>query len=400
APEPEAEPEPAPEQEPAAPAPPPEIRVDRIQVTGGTVRVRDTSVQPVFDQHFPKVALDVRGVTLPGPAIESLDVDVRMRGTAYVKAKGRVSPTDGTLDVEVHRLALPPANGYVSKAGLQVEQGWLSVDSDMRAKGKHWTVENDVTLHDFHVDKANSTGFADKLPMSMDMALALLRDPSGDISLPVHLEFDEGETEVDIAEIISAALSQALVGAATIPLKAVGMFFGGGEDEGGFSAEPIPAIPGEDRGTEAGRERAGALIDFLIQKPDLALVIIGTSGEAERDAVAERILRERAVAGEGLPEIEDGAALLARGRIQRALKRRAEGKPGELSEEDEALLQRYVAATPVPEARYDALARARAERTRAYMLQVQEFPPQRIRVSDERRVNDPGVVFEFEAIEP
>ena len=53
-----------------------------------------------------------------------------------------------------------------------------------------------------------------------------------------------------------------------------------------------------------------------------------------------------------------------------------------------------------PEARYDALARARAERTRAYMLEVQEFPPQRIRVSDERRVNDPGVVFEFEAIEP
>jgi hypothetical protein len=178
------------------------------------------------------------------------------------------------------------------------------------------------------------------------------------------------------------------------------MFFGGSEGEEGFSAEPIPAIPGEDRGTEAGRERAGTLIDFLIQKPELALVIIGTSGPAERDAVAERILRERAVAGEGLPEIEDGAGLLARGRIQRALKRRAEGRPGELSEDDEAFLRRYVAATPVPEARYDALARARAVRTRDYMLQVQEFPPERIRVSDERRENDPGVVFEFQAIEP
>jgi hypothetical protein len=34
------------------------------------------------------------------------------------------------------------------------------------------------------------------------------------------------------------------------------------------------------------------------------------------------------------------------------------------------------------------------------MIENQEFPPKRIRVSDERRENDPGVVFEFEAIEP
>ena len=304
-----------------------------------------------------------------------------MRGTAYIKAKGHANPSVGKLDLDIHRLALPPANGYVSKAGLAVDQGWLSVDSDMRAKGRHWTVENDVTLHDFHVDKANSTSFAEKLPMSLDMALAVLRDPSGEISLPVHLEFDEGETDINVGEIISAALSQALVGAATLPLKAVGMFFGGSEGEAGFSAEPIPAIPGEDRGAETGRERAGALVDFLIQKP-------------------ERILRERAVAGDGLPKLEDGGGLLARGRIQRALKHRAEGKSGELSQKDEALLQRYVAATPVPEARYDALARARAVRTRNFMLQVQEFPANRIRVSGERRVNDPGVVFEFEAIEP
>jgi hypothetical protein len=34
------------------------------------------------------------------------------------------------------------------------------------------------------------------------------------------------------------------------------------------------------------------------------------------------------------------------------------------------------------------------------MLENQEFPAKRIRVSDERRENIPGVVFEFEAIEP
>jgi hypothetical protein len=400
APEPEAEPEPAPQQEPAAPAPPPEIRVDRIQVTGGTVRFRDTSVQPVFDQHFPKLALDVRGVTLPGPAIENLDLELRMRGTAYIKAKGHVNPSVGKLDLDIHRLALPPANGYVSKAGLEVDQGWLSVDTDMRAKGKHWKVDSDVTLHDFHVDKAKSGSFAEKLPMSLDMALAVLRSPDGDIALPVPLEFDEGELEVEIGEIISAALSQALVGAATIPLKAVGMFFSGGEGKGGFSAEPIQAVPGETFAAEGGRERAGMLLDFMIQKPELAVVIIGTSGPAERDAVAERILRERVVAGDGLPKIEDGAGLIDRTRIQRALKHRAEGKEGKLSEKDEALLQRYVEATPVPEARYDQLARARAQRTKTFMLENQEFPAKRIRVSDERRENIPGVVFEFEAIEP
>jgi hypothetical protein len=374
--------------------------VDRILVTEGTVHYRDTALKPVFDQHFPKVALDVRGVSLPGPAIEKLDLELRMRGTAYIKAEGHANPSTGKLDLDIHRLPLPPANGYVSKAGLAVDQGWLSVDTDMRAKGKHWTVDSDVTLHDFRVDKANSTSFDEKLPMSLDMALAVLRSPNGDISLPVPLEFNEGEANVNIGEIISAALSQALVGAATIPLKAVGMFFSGDENEGGFSAEPIPAIPGEDRGTEAGRERAGALLDFMIQKPELAVVIIGTSGPAERDAVAERILRERVMAGDGLPEIEDGAGLLTRTRIQRALKHRAEGKDGKLSEDDEALLQRYVEATPVPEERYDQLARARAARTKAYMLEVQEFPANRIRVSEQRRENAPGVVFEFEAIEP
>ena len=77
----------------------------------------------------------------------------------------------------------------------------------------------------------------------------------------------------------------------------------------------------------------------------------------------------------------------------------AEGEAGELDPEDEAMLQRYVAAVPVPDERLAALANARAEAVREIATRDFGVAPEKLEIGEPAPTGDPGVVLELAAAE-
>ncbi len=377
--------------------PPPEILVDRVEIENGQVDFHDGNVQPAFDAQVARFRAVIDGIDAGAPSARKIDLDILLGDGTTLKGDGHLGATDGDLKLLIKRLRLPQVNPYANAAGIAVENGALTVKTDISAKGTHWKVDSDVTLHDLRLDPEGSKEFIDSLGMPLDLILSLLRDPTGDIDLPVALEFDEGKMETGVAGLIAGALRQALVGAATIPLKALGGVFGRG---GGFELEPIPSVPGVVAAADQTAERGLAMAGLLKERPELAILLTGRAGEEDHPFLQRAVLTEGVAEGGDLPELDEGAGLIGRQQIKSALKKRAKGGEGELSPENEAFLQRYFDASEVPDERYDRLARARADSIRGWLVDKQGVNPARVLVADEPKRGDPGIVLDLESLTP
>jgi hypothetical protein len=212
--------------------------------------------------------------------------------------------------------------------------------------------------------------------MPLSLVLALLRDPRGDIALPIPLQYGDAGATTELTTVIAGAITAAIKGAATSPLKAAGALLpkGGGAE---VSFDPIAFAPGGVDVPSEAEARVASTARLLGERPALGLTLRGSAGPADRDALAERILIERIAAGDGLPELSD-APFFARRRVQGVLAARARGEAEEPTAEDAPLLLRYIAATEVPAGRFTELARGRADSLRSQLESDYDIAPVRL----------------------
>ncbi|MGH7289044.1 MAG: DUF748 domain-containing protein, partial [Myxococcota bacterium] len=344
-------------------------------------RVRDLSV-------------DVAGVKLPERSFERL----RVRGIAPDRApfelRGSLPGATGTFTFKLERLPLTQFSPYAaSAADLRIPKGELSLDvkASLANAGAAGRVNSDIIVHQLSIAAGPSAISVAGMPL--DLALALLRDPQGDIQLPIPLEYGEQGASAGIGTILLGALEAALTGAVTSPIKAVGALLpSGGAAQ--ISFEPIPFAPGSAEPPADAAARLAPLASLLQQRPGLGLALLGSAGPEDRAQLAEQVLIERVAADRGLPEVAD-SGFFARRRVQTALEARGKGEAGALEAEDEALFARYLAATDVPEARYTELARRRGDALVQALAAGSGIDPSRLPVEASSPGGGPEVTLEL-----
>jgi hypothetical protein len=182
----------------------------------------------------------------------------------------------------------------------------------------------------------------------------------GNIDLAVPLTVDrQGNAQVDVVAVVRSALKQAIAGAVTSPLKMLGAAAGGSGAP--IAPQPVAFRLGRAEPTGAGAKNASRLAAFLAGRPAMgvSLSAAATPGDA-------RWLHEQALLGhwaeEGFFE-RSLAFVIERGprqRIRGYLEARADDRQPELSAEDAATLDAWLAEIPAPtEEALQALAAAR-----------------------------------------
>ncbi len=279
-------------------------------------------------------------------------------------------------------------------------KGNASVTTEIEMRGERYRIDNDIVLHQLDMAAGDSV-FADRFGLNLDLALALMRDLNGDITLPVDVRIVP-EARTRLGPLVLAALRQAVLGAITSPLKLVGAALDtvtGGDGQVELSPGRIEAAPGQAQLPESAQPQLRGWAELLSSRPALALAVAGEAGAADRDGLALRMLVERAGAGEALPDLED-SAFFARRRVWAALQARGRGEAGELEAEDAALLERYVAAVEVPSSRFEALAEERAEAARRALIEESGVDAARVIPAPPRGDGEPGVRIELRTAEP
>ena len=390
---------------PAVPArPAPSVTVASFTLARAGVALVDRTVKPWFVGELKPLDVDARGIRSDGPVIERFTVTAATPGKGKLDVAGSFRPEGGTVKVNGEQIALAPYNPYVTTMTPYSlgRASAVSVHTDVAFKPGSYDTKTAITLHKLAVNgAAGDTVFRQQFGIPLSMALALLRDPSGNIKLDVPVAVDASGTRVGLGTVVAGALRSAILGAVTSPLKAFGLFTGGG-DATALEPPPIPMDAGRAVVGPDAEKEIGQLAGFVAGRPGLGIELDAIVTPADVRWLREQDLRTELEQRKGVVNaLRVLSEIRARGRILDALAKRAEGKPGDLSADDAARLDGWLAERPaLPADRLVALARARTDTVATAFRERHGVPANRVTAADakgEAREGKPSVAVAFGA---
>jgi hypothetical protein len=291
------------------------VQLRELQIEAGRADFLDRTVEPTYWTALADIAATAGPITLPGPRVGDFRVTARQDEINPVRATGRADAGGWRLDAELEAVFLPTLNAYLAPLlGYKADSGILALTISGRVAADELRTHNRVTLRNLSFTQTGLDIIQRDTGVPLPIALALLKDPSGTIELVVPVSGDPGSRRFRLGSIIDQALSKAVLGALSSPLKLLGLLFGTKGPPRALAIDPIPFAPGSaalDPGAEA---RLTQIARILAAHIELTLV---AKPEVSPDDVA-------VVGLPGLPELADARAsaveqALVGGRIEPAL---------------------------------------------------------------------------------
>jgi hypothetical protein len=270
-------PESAPRSDASPQASPPALAVSvgKFAFDRAAFRFEDRTVKPAARGGISDFNGTITG--LSSEALGRADVDLRgmVDGVAPVAITGKLNPlgTPAFVDLKVDFRGIdlqPGAGPYVAKfVGRELARGNLNVSVTAKLNDRKIDTDNLIVLDQFFLGAKTDSPDATKMPVGL--ALALLRDVNGKISLPVPVKGSLDDPKFKVGRVVLGVFVNIITKAATSPFSLLGAAFGGGGDELGwqdFSAGAAAFDP-------VGLKKLETVAKALNGRPALSLDIVG-----------------------------------------------------------------------------------------------------------------------------
>jgi hypothetical protein len=359
------------------------LDIGLLRLRNGELVHIDRSLSPAFRVGLYRLDGDVRGLSSDPRRKADVNLTARLDQTSPFTVRGKIAPLaelpqmDLTIAMSGYDMnSLTPFTGQY--LGYAVESGQLAVDSRVAIDGSILDSESRIKAANFFL--GDSVPSDEALNAPIKLGLAVLRDRSGLIDLPVKANGDLNDPSVSVSGIILRAITNVMVKAATSPFSALASLAGGEE------LNQIEFVRGDDEPTEAGRTQMATLAQLLGERPSLLMNLSGSVQQEDRLALAALLLGQQLLAERwnGLDTaLDDGDFRRAvQSRYREQTGERAELLLGETVIEDRDQRDRIVVerafnslaqrdASALGDDRLSELAAARAQRSKAIL--VDEF---------------------------
>ena len=270
------------------------IRIGQIAINDGSANFADFSLTPNFATAIQQLNGQIGTIDSRQAKPASVDIKGKVDRYAPVTIKGSVNPFDpmAALDIATSfkRVELTNLTPYSGKfAGFRIRKGRLNLDLHYVIIKGQLKAENKVVVEQLQLgEKVDSS---DALDLPIRLAIALLKDSDGKISIELPVTGDLNNPQFSVMPIVWQTLRNLVVRAATAPFKFIGGLVAGGgsEDLGNVSFTP--------GSSELNKEAEGALNTLakaLKERPTLRLEIEGTAAASSDGPflAAQRLERE------------------------------------------------------------------------------------------------------------
>ena len=233
APAPASAPVPSPVAAATAASPSIDLSMALFQLSKGRIAFADRAVKPFYSGAISALDIELKGVRFPELAASNVRVDATVAPSGKIKVTGSMGPSGGTIYLKVDDMALSPFNPYATAySTYRIAHGSVTVATKASFAPGGYKADTSILLHQFDVSSAEGDSlFQQHFGIPLTVALALLRDMSGNITLDVPLEADQEGMRVGVGTIVAGALRSALVGTLTSPLKLIGMVLPGSKEQ-------------------------------------------------------------------------------------------------------------------------------------------------------------------------
>lgn len=372
--------------------PPLPVVIGAFHVYNGRADFADLTLKPShFAADIRDLSGDIRGLSSQENAKADVNLHGKIGDASPVSITGQINPfklkayTD--IAMQFRNVNLTTLSPYSSKfAGYRIEKGKLSMDLRYRLENGALNAENKFTFDHLVLGERVESPTATNLPVSL--AVALLKDADGKIDLSLPIGGDLTNPSVSVRSLLAGAATELIAKLVSSPftiLGNLGNLVGSEEKLDSVRFEPGAAALAEDE-----KRKLALIAKALQERPSLSLEIKGAASQVQDPpALAEReLLRqlksaklmETRWAGDRKAEAVELAAGDEdyRRLFTQFYRSRLPGSP-ELQdlksgaslagESFEAAKRRLLKDWPIDELELRALAQARSQNIRQYLVQ-------------------------------
>ncbi|MBF0504626.1 MAG: DUF748 domain-containing protein [Candidatus Omnitrophica bacterium] len=260
------------------PAPLPVVIIDSITLHHGQIRFTDKAIKPNFITTLGAMELLVTHITTD-PQTEA-----KVKFQAYLDDKGRIStetiikPLSMPLAMEtafsLNDYALEVLTPYVGKyTGRELRSGKMDLTLDYRISDNKLVASHKLLIQRFEF--GNNVDSKDALHLPFGLAVALLEDPQGKISIALPAAGDMSDPKFEYTHLIFQVIRNFFLNLVTKPFSFLGSMLGAsgqGTDELGY----VRFSPGRTDLSDSQKQKLRKLINGLKTRPKLHLEIDGS----------------------------------------------------------------------------------------------------------------------------
>ena len=179
----------------------------------------DASIEPAFETYMVLEQFNI------GP-IDTTAIDVR----THLLMEGRIGEfstlvatgelqlfaekKSGLLKASISSLELPPVSPYAKDAiGYRLESGQLNSYINLSIEQNKLKGNNKVLLANLNIapeDDEKIKQLATKISMPIELALSILKNKKGDVEIDMPIEGDLDDPQINVADIVTAAVAKAV----------------------------------------------------------------------------------------------------------------------------------------------------------------------------------------------
>ena len=270
------------------------IRIGEVSLKDGSANFADFSLRPNFATAVQQ--LNGRIGTLDSTSNKPAPVDISGKVDRYapVSIKGSLTPFDPmqSLDIatqfkQVELTTLTPYSGKF--AGYRIRKGRLNLDLHYRINDGKLNAENKVLVEQLQLGERVDSPDAVDLPIRL--AVALLKDTQGRISIELPLQGDLNDPQFSVMPIVWQTLRNLVLRTAQAPFKFIGSLVSGGAD---MDLSNVVFAPGSAELDAPAQKALDTLASALGERPALRLEIEGSSAQSSDGPLlaAQRLERE------------------------------------------------------------------------------------------------------------
>jgi outer membrane protein OmpA-like peptidoglycan-associated protein len=383
------------------------ISIDTVRVENGVLDFSDLFIKPKFAADAKNLRGRIEGLSSEASTRANVLLEGEVNKYAPVRISGQINPLTAEkyadLTMSFENFDLTSTSPYAGKfAGYTVEKGKLLLELNYKVSGNKFSGENRIVVKQLTLGERVDSPDATEMPVSL--AVALLKDPNGNIELNVPVKGDVDDPHFDFGKVIATTLKNTLTKLVSSPFTILGSLAGGG----GEDLNNIEFEFGSAKLSPQQVEKLDKLAVALSDRPALLLKIEGTAdkkkdGEAltEAELLAE-LKREKRYqlrrAGEPVPADAEKISLSSsdyRRYIKKLYLKRFKEEPENLlsaesntsgnnpsSIDSDAVVaaakQRLMESMAVDETELKALAQKRATQIRDYLIQQDKVFEERV----------------------
>jgi hypothetical protein len=292
------------------------VTVGRVIIENAAADFADLSLPLPFAAKIAELNGELSTIATASTEPSTVALEGKVDEFGLVRVSGFATPADPKINTDLkvafENVEMPKFSAYtIPFAGREIARGRLDLDLGYKVTASELEGENSIVLRDFELGEPVEHAGAMSLPL--DLAVALLKDPDGRITIDLPVRGNVDDPEFGYGGVIMKALGNLIVRIVTSPFSLLANLIGAEASE----LEYLQFPAGRSDLSPPELEKVAKIAEALALRPELKLQISGVTDQ-EFDGTALRTAKvDQRIAAEivALQVAESNEAMYAEQRL-------------------------------------------------------------------------------------